>query len=76
MSNTLQWVPQLRVGDLVRGPFAGVPVAVIDPYDIAAVAAAALPRTGTKAAFTPCPARSPCGPPIGRASWVRCSAAT
>jgi uncharacterized protein YbjT (DUF2867 family) len=42
MSNTLQWVPQLRAGDLVRAPFAGVPVAVIDPADIAAVAAAAL----------------------------------
>ena len=42
MTNTLQWVPQLRAGDLVRDPFADVPVAVIDPYDIAAVAAAAL----------------------------------
>ena len=42
MSNTLQWVPQLRAGDLVRAPFGGVPVAVIDPQDIAAVAAAAL----------------------------------
>jgi uncharacterized protein YbjT (DUF2867 family) len=42
MSNTLQWVPQLRAGDLIRAPFAGVAVAVIDPFDIAAVAAAAL----------------------------------
>src|SRR5256884_3215166 len=40
MSNTLQWVPQLAAGDLVRAPFAGVAVATIDPYDIAAVAAA------------------------------------
>src|SRR5882724_525745 len=39
MSNTLQWVPQLAAGDLVRAPFAGVAVAMIDPYDIAAVAA-------------------------------------
>ena len=46
MSNTLQWVPQLQAGDLVRAPFAGVPVAVIDPYDIAAVAAAALTSAG------------------------------
>ena len=46
MSNTLQWVPQLRAGDLVRASFAGVPVAVIDPYDIAAVAAAALTSDG------------------------------
>ena len=46
MSNTLQWVPQLRAGDLVRAPFAGVAVAVIDPYDIAAVAAVALTSDG------------------------------
>jgi uncharacterized protein YbjT (DUF2867 family) len=42
MSNTLDWVAQLRVGDTIRAPFAGVRVAAIDPYDIAAVAAAAL----------------------------------
>jgi uncharacterized protein YbjT (DUF2867 family) len=41
MSNTLQWEP-VRAGDVVRAPFAGVPIAVIDPYDIAAVAAVAL----------------------------------
>jgi uncharacterized protein YbjT (DUF2867 family) len=41
-SNTLQWVPQLRAGDTIRAPFPNVRVAVIDPYDIAAVAAAAL----------------------------------
>ncbi len=46
MSNTLQWVPQLRKGDLVRAPFAGVPIAMVDPSDIAAVAAAALTATG------------------------------
>ena len=42
MSNTLQWAPLLRAGDVVRAPFAGVRVANIDPYDIGAVAAAAL----------------------------------
>ena len=42
MSNTLQWVEPLRAGDVVRAPFAGVPIAVIDPYDIAAVATVAL----------------------------------
>jgi uncharacterized protein YbjT (DUF2867 family) len=42
MSNTLQWIPQLRVGDAVREPFADVPIAVIDPADIAAVAALVL----------------------------------
>jgi uncharacterized protein YbjT (DUF2867 family) len=42
MSNTLQWVPQLQVGDQVEEPFADVPVAVIDPADIAAVAVQAL----------------------------------
>jgi uncharacterized protein YbjT (DUF2867 family) len=46
MSNTLQWVPQLRAGDVVRAPFAGVQVAMIDPSDIAAVAAAALTASG------------------------------
>jgi uncharacterized protein YbjT (DUF2867 family) len=42
MSNTLQWAEQLRAGDVVRAPFAGVRVATIDPADVAAVAAAAL----------------------------------
>jgi uncharacterized protein YbjT (DUF2867 family) len=42
MSNTLQWVPQLRAGDVVRAPFPDVRVATIDPYDVAAVSAAAL----------------------------------
>jgi uncharacterized protein YbjT (DUF2867 family) len=42
MTNTYEWVPQLRAGDVVRAPFAGVAVATIDPADIAAVAARAL----------------------------------
>jgi len=42
MSNALQWAPQLRAGEVVRAPFAGVRRALIDPYDIAAVAARAL----------------------------------
>jgi uncharacterized protein YbjT (DUF2867 family) len=42
MSNTLRWASQVRDGDSIRLPFADVPVAVIDPYDIAAVAAIAL----------------------------------
>lgn len=46
MSNALQWVPQLQAGDVVREPFAQVPIAAIDPYDIAAVAAAALTGSG------------------------------
>lgn len=48
MSNTLEWVPQLQAGDVVRAPFAGVRVAMIDPHDIAAVAAVALttPQSG------------------------------
>ncbi|QGV78558.1 NAD(P)H-binding protein [Streptomyces ficellus] len=39
MSNTFQWTAQLAAGDVVRAPFPTVPVAMIDPYDIAAVAA-------------------------------------
>jgi len=46
MSNTLQWIPQLRAGDVVREPFADVPITVIDPFDIGAVAAAALTSAG------------------------------
>lgn len=42
MSNTLRWVPQLQAGDLVRDAFPDVRVAMIDPADIAAVAALAL----------------------------------
>jgi uncharacterized protein YbjT (DUF2867 family) len=45
MSNTFEWLPQLRAGDVVRGPWADVPVAVIDPHDIAAVAARVLTNT-------------------------------
>lgn len=46
MSNTLRWLPQLRVGDVVRLPFAGVRTACVDPADIAAVAVAALLEEG------------------------------
>jgi uncharacterized protein YbjT (DUF2867 family) len=46
MSNALRWAPQLRAGDVVRAPFAGVRVAAIDPHDIAAVAAEALTAAG------------------------------
>jgi uncharacterized protein YbjT (DUF2867 family) len=42
MSNTLEWAAQLRVGDVVEAPFADVPIAAIDPQDIAAVAMAVL----------------------------------
>jgi uncharacterized protein YbjT (DUF2867 family) len=42
MTNTLQWADQLRAGDVVRAPWAGVRIANIDPWDIAAVAATAL----------------------------------
>jgi uncharacterized protein YbjT (DUF2867 family) len=42
MSNALRWLPQIRAGDVVRAPFADVPIAAIDPYDIAGVAAVAL----------------------------------
>ena len=46
MSNTFQWLPQLRAGDVVRAPFAHVRAAVTDPADIAAVAALALTTPG------------------------------
>jgi uncharacterized protein YbjT (DUF2867 family) len=46
MSNALQWVPQLRVGDVVRAPWSDVRIAAIDPFNIAAVAAVALTASG------------------------------
>ena len=42
MSNALRWLPQLEAGDVVREAFPDVPVATIDPYDVAAVSALAL----------------------------------
>ena len=42
MTNTLQLAAQLAAGDVVREPFADVPIAVIDPFDVASVAAQAL----------------------------------
>jgi uncharacterized protein YbjT (DUF2867 family) len=42
MTNALRWLPQLQAGDTVRLPFADVPIATIDPADIAEVAASAL----------------------------------
>lgn len=48
MSNALRCRDQLKTGDVVREPFAGVAVAMIDPYDLAAVAAAALLADGHK----------------------------
>ena len=41
-SNALRWLPQLRDGDVVRAPWGDVPVAAIDPADIATVATAVL----------------------------------
>ncbi|MGD9695036.1 MAG: NAD(P)H-binding protein [Thermoleophilia bacterium] len=42
MSNTHRWLPQIRAGDVVRLPFAEVPIAVIHPDDLGRAAAAAL----------------------------------
>jgi uncharacterized protein YbjT (DUF2867 family) len=39
-------MPQLRAGDVVRAPFAGVRAAMTDPADIATVAALALTAPG------------------------------
>jgi uncharacterized protein YbjT (DUF2867 family) len=45
-SNALRWLPQLEGGSVVRAPFAGVRVAVLDPLDLASVAAQALTTSG------------------------------
>jgi uncharacterized protein YbjT (DUF2867 family) len=42
MSNVFRWLPQLRDADVVRLPFAGVPISTIAPDDLGAVAATAL----------------------------------
>ncbi|MEV6109155.1 NAD(P)H-binding protein [Streptomyces sp. NPDC051940] len=46
MSNTLRWLPQLTAGDVVRDAFGELPIATVDPADIAAVAATALLEPG------------------------------
>ena len=48
-SNALRWRPQLRAGNVIREAFADVPVASIDPLDIAAVAALALTQPAGQA---------------------------
>jgi uncharacterized protein YbjT (DUF2867 family) len=45
-SNLLRWADQLRIGDVVRAPWPDAAIAVIDPADIAAVAAVTLIETG------------------------------
>ena len=45
-SNTFQWLPQLRAGDVIRESFPGAASSGIDPADIGAVAAAALTADG------------------------------
>jgi uncharacterized protein YbjT (DUF2867 family) len=46
MSNALRWLPQLLAGDTVRVEFPHAVATVIDPYDIASVAAIALTSAG------------------------------
>jgi uncharacterized protein YbjT (DUF2867 family) len=46
MTNTFEWISQLREGDVVRAPFADVAISTIDPVDVAAVAARALSSPG------------------------------
>jgi uncharacterized protein YbjT (DUF2867 family) len=45
-SNALRWLPQLQEGNVVRAPWPDVPIASIDPADIAAVAATVLTEPG------------------------------
>ena len=49
-SNAVRWLPQLRQGDAVRAPWPDVPIASIDPADIAAVAATVLVDGGYEGA--------------------------
>lgn len=73
MSNALRWLPQIRAGDVVRAPFADVPIAAIDPYDIAGVAAVALTSKGHTSrshVLTAAPA-GPSNPSVGRSARKR-----
>ena len=45
-SNALRWRSQLEQGDVVQAPWPDVPIASIDPADIAAVAASVLTEPG------------------------------
>jgi uncharacterized protein YbjT (DUF2867 family) len=45
-SNVARWKDQLDAGEVIRAPFGDVPVAMIDPADVAAVLAAALTEAG------------------------------
>ena len=71
MSNALRWRDQLKAGDVVREPFADVAVAMIDPSDLAAVAARALLSDGHEGRGYVVAARRPCGPPTASASSAR-----
>ena len=62
MSNTLQWLPQLQAGDVVRAPFAYARAAVTDPADIAAVAALALTEDGHAGQVYPVSGPEPLAP--------------
>jgi uncharacterized protein YbjT (DUF2867 family) len=42
MSNAYRWLPQLKDGNVIRGPFGDVAISTIDPDDLGAVAARAL----------------------------------
>jgi uncharacterized protein YbjT (DUF2867 family) len=45
-SNALRWLPQIAGGDVVQAPWPDVPIASIDPADIASVAATVLTEPG------------------------------
>jgi uncharacterized protein YbjT (DUF2867 family) len=42
MSNAFRWLPQLKDGNVIHGPFGEVPISTLDPDDLGAVAASAL----------------------------------
>ncbi|WP_225802657.1 SDR family oxidoreductase [Streptomyces sp. NK15101] len=76
MSNALRWLPQLRAGDVVRDAFGTVPVASVDPYDIAAVAVRALLDPGHEERVHPLSGPEPLLPAQRLAVLPRSSAAT
>lgn len=62
-SNTLQWASAVRDGGVVRAPFADIALPSIHPADVAAVAVAALTRSGHDGQVYPMTGPEPIAPP-------------
>ena len=76
MSNALNWAPMIAADQVVHAPFAAGRAAVVDPADIAAVAAACLTHDGHNHRVYELTGPEPLSPPTRSQSSARCWAAT